>query len=194
VLLRNPFVQVLPFEIGDARTMRLALPFIAMALAASAGTAERATARGAVKSVHNDWQVRCDTPAGAQHEQCALMQSVMAAIADSLLLKSPQVGILRAIETVARFASFPNAYENRCELDTMYITSQEPSALRSRRAPSIWHCSREWFLTTRLLVRHVAQGSARPCPSRNASQPAHGLARGLVRPAVAPWPRVKMAP
>jgi hypothetical protein len=91
-------------------------------------------------------------------------------------------------------ASFPNAYENRCELDTMYITSQEPSALRSRRAPSIWHCSREWFLTTRLLVRHVAQGSARPCPSRNASQPAHGLARGLVRPAAAPWPRVKMAP
>jgi invasion protein IalB len=43
-----------------------------------AGTAERATAQGAVKSVHNDWQVRCDTPPGAQNEQCALMQSVMA--------------------------------------------------------------------------------------------------------------------
>jgi hypothetical protein len=53
---------------------------------------------------------------------------------------------------------------------------------------------RAMVLTTRLLVRHVAQGSARPCPSRNASQPAHGLARGLVRPAAAPWPRVKMAP
>jgi invasion protein IalB len=58
--------------------MRLALPFIAMALAASASTAERATAQGLVKSVHNDWQVRCDTPLGALQEQCALMQTVMA--------------------------------------------------------------------------------------------------------------------
>jgi invasion protein IalB len=49
-----------------------------MALAVSAGTAERATAQGVVKSVHNDWQIRCDTPPGAQDEQCALMQSVMA--------------------------------------------------------------------------------------------------------------------
>src|SRR5262245_64806655 len=61
-----------------ARRMRLALPFIAMALAASISTAERATAQGLVKWVHNDWQVRCDTPPGAQQEQCALMQTVMA--------------------------------------------------------------------------------------------------------------------
>jgi invasion protein IalB len=58
--------------------MRSLLASIAMALAVSAGTAERAIAQGAVKSVHNDWQVRCDTPPGAQDEQCALMQSVMA--------------------------------------------------------------------------------------------------------------------
>jgi invasion protein IalB len=58
--------------------MRSPLAFIAMALAASAGTAEHATAQGAIKSVHNDWQVRCDTPPGALHEQCALMQTVMA--------------------------------------------------------------------------------------------------------------------
>jgi invasion protein IalB len=58
--------------------MRSPLAFIAMALAASAGTAEHATAQGAIKSVHNDWQVRCDTPPGAQDEQCALMQSVIA--------------------------------------------------------------------------------------------------------------------
>ena len=58
--------------------MRSLVAFIAMALAALAGTDERATAQGAVKSVHNDWQVRCDTPPGAQNEQCALMQSVMA--------------------------------------------------------------------------------------------------------------------
>ena len=35
-------------------------------------------AQGAVKSVHGDWQIRCDTPPGAQAEQCALIQSVVA--------------------------------------------------------------------------------------------------------------------
>jgi len=35
-------------------------------------------AQGTVRSVHNDWQIRCDTPPGAQAEQCALMQSVTA--------------------------------------------------------------------------------------------------------------------
>jgi invasion protein IalB len=39
---------------------------------------EEAAAQGTVKSVHNDWQVRCDTPPGAQGEQCALIQSVTA--------------------------------------------------------------------------------------------------------------------
>ena len=48
-------------------------------IAAIAGEAtESAVAQGAVKSVHNDWQVRCDTPPGAQGEQCALIQSVTA--------------------------------------------------------------------------------------------------------------------
>jgi invasion protein IalB len=37
-----------------------------------------AAAQGAVRSVHGDWQVRCDTPPGAQGEQCALIQSVTA--------------------------------------------------------------------------------------------------------------------
>jgi invasion protein IalB len=35
-------------------------------------------AQGAVKSVHGDWQIRCETPPGAQNEQCALFQSVVA--------------------------------------------------------------------------------------------------------------------
>src|SRR5258708_35493685 len=35
-------------------------------------------AQGTVKSVHGDWQERCDTPPGAQGEQCALIQSVTA--------------------------------------------------------------------------------------------------------------------
>jgi len=43
---------------------------------AAAGSA--AVAQGAVKSVHGDWQIRCETPAGAQSEQCALFQSVVA--------------------------------------------------------------------------------------------------------------------
>jgi len=42
------------------------------------GLIGQALAQGAVKSVHGDWQIRCDTPPGAQSEQCALMQSVTA--------------------------------------------------------------------------------------------------------------------
>ena len=42
------------------------------------GLTQAAGAQGAVRSVHGDWQIRCDTPPGAQHEQCALMQSVVA--------------------------------------------------------------------------------------------------------------------
>ena len=42
------------------------------------GLAETASAQGAVRSVHGDWQIRCDTPPGAQGEQCALIQSVVA--------------------------------------------------------------------------------------------------------------------
>ena len=37
-----------------------------------------ANAQGAVKAVFGDWQIRCDTPPGAQNEQCALIQSVVA--------------------------------------------------------------------------------------------------------------------
>src|SRR6478752_4254675 len=42
------------------------------------GLTAAASAQGAVKSVHGDWQIRCDTPPGAQAEQCALIQSVVA--------------------------------------------------------------------------------------------------------------------
>jgi invasion protein IalB len=37
-----------------------------------------AAGQGAVKSVHGDWQVRCDGPPGDQENQCALVQSVTA--------------------------------------------------------------------------------------------------------------------
>jgi invasion protein IalB len=59
-------------------TMKVLLAVTAIAWATVAATTERAAAQGAVKSVHNDWQVRCDTPPGAQAEQCALIQSVTA--------------------------------------------------------------------------------------------------------------------
>ena len=56
--------------------MRSLLAF-AIAMAASAAIAERVAGQGAVKSVYDDWQLRCDTLPGAQHEQCALMQNVV---------------------------------------------------------------------------------------------------------------------
>ncbi len=51
---------------------------LAILVLALAGRPESAAAQGAVKQVFNDWQIRCDTPPGAQGEQCALMQSVTA--------------------------------------------------------------------------------------------------------------------
>jgi len=60
------------------RALQVPVAVAAVAFAASVAMPERAAAQGAVKSVHNDWQVRCDTPPGAQGEQCALIQSVTA--------------------------------------------------------------------------------------------------------------------
>ena len=51
---------------------------VAAALAGLIGSTMTASAQGAVKSVHGDWQIRCETPPGAQNEQCALFQSVVA--------------------------------------------------------------------------------------------------------------------
>lgn len=46
---------------------------IALTVAGSA-----ALAQGVVKSKYGDWEIRCETPAGASAEQCALVQSVVA--------------------------------------------------------------------------------------------------------------------
>jgi invasion protein IalB len=66
-------------ERASAPTRALRLPLLValcgLSLLAVAG---EAAAQGAVRSVHGDWQVRCDTPPGAQGEQCALIQSVTA--------------------------------------------------------------------------------------------------------------------
>jgi invasion protein IalB len=50
----------------------------ALAVVCLLGWTAAAGAQGAVRSVHGDWQIRCDTPPGAQSEQCALIQSVVA--------------------------------------------------------------------------------------------------------------------
>jgi invasion protein IalB len=52
--------------------------FALAAVVASAVLPETAAAQGVVKSIYGDWQIRCDTPPGAQSEQCALIQSVTA--------------------------------------------------------------------------------------------------------------------
>jgi invasion protein IalB len=51
---------------------------VAMAILLLLAPGQGALAQGAVKSVHKDWQIRCDTPPGAKSEQCALIQSVTA--------------------------------------------------------------------------------------------------------------------
>ncbi len=67
------------FSVGQMlRPMVSALGATVIVVAAVAASGGAAAAQGAVRSVHGDWQIRCDTPPGAQSEQCALMQSVTA--------------------------------------------------------------------------------------------------------------------
>jgi invasion protein IalB len=68
-----------PFHAGRMpRPMVSVLGVAAFLVLAAVSFAGHAQAQGAVRSVHGDWQIRCDTPPGAQSEQCALMQSVTA--------------------------------------------------------------------------------------------------------------------
>jgi invasion protein IalB len=68
----NPFA--VRFSRWPGGTLAIALLFAMFLL----GLTASAHAQGAVRSVHGDWQIRCDTPPGAQNEQCALIQSVVA--------------------------------------------------------------------------------------------------------------------
>ena len=60
---------------GATRTAVMAVAAVAACLL---GSTLAASAQGAIRSVHGDWQIRCETPPGAQSEQCALFQSVVA--------------------------------------------------------------------------------------------------------------------
>lgn len=66
------------FNLPIGRARLSALCIAAAALISVVSTAPAAFAQGAVRSTHGDWQIRCDTPAGARSEQCALIQSVTA--------------------------------------------------------------------------------------------------------------------
>ncbi|MGI3901109.1 MAG: invasion associated locus B family protein [Janthinobacterium lividum] len=50
---------------------------LALASLATFGAAP-ASAQGVVKGKYGDWETRCETPAGAAHEQCALLQRIEA--------------------------------------------------------------------------------------------------------------------
>ncbi len=59
------------------RRLLVFVAFLSLTLALGL-TANRAAAQGAVRDVFGDWQKRCETPAGASEEQCAIVQNVAA--------------------------------------------------------------------------------------------------------------------
>jgi invasion protein IalB len=66
---------------GPDRTATFRRRLIAAAALAGAvlpGMLAPAAAQGELKTQYGDWQIRCDTPPGAQNQQCALIQSVTA--------------------------------------------------------------------------------------------------------------------
>jgi invasion protein IalB len=73
-------METATIDANESRRSRLRWSGVAalLGLAATIGAPELALGQGAVRSVHGDWQIRCDTPPGAQSEQCALIQSVVA--------------------------------------------------------------------------------------------------------------------
>jgi invasion protein IalB len=72
-------MSIFPNTKTAARRRWAVFVLLAVASMLPLGAATPALAQGAVKSVHKDWQIRCDTPPGAKHEQCALIQSVTSA-------------------------------------------------------------------------------------------------------------------
>ena len=61
---------------GATRWVRYgAAALVGLAALAAAGGAR---AQGMVKNTFGDWQMRCETPAGAKNEQCAIVQNVAA--------------------------------------------------------------------------------------------------------------------
>jgi invasion protein IalB len=69
--------RALPWRAGRARRFAAAAGLAFLAWSALGGP-PAALAQGVVKGKYGDWEMRCETPPGASHEQCALIQSVAA--------------------------------------------------------------------------------------------------------------------
>ncbi len=96
---REPFLSSIKQVLRVPFGLSLALvPFLG-AIAASVLTVSPVQAQGAVRSVHGDWEIRCDTPPGAPSEQCALMQYVTASDRDNVGLT---VIVLKTADKSAR--------------------------------------------------------------------------------------------
>ena len=70
-----------PPEMGftKPRFGRSVAAFLLTAFLGTSGTATGAGAQGITIANYGDWELQCDTPPGAQYEQCALRQWVVAA-------------------------------------------------------------------------------------------------------------------
>ena len=60
------------------------LPIVTVIAAATLMLPTQGLAQGAVRAVYGDWELRCDTPPGAQSEQCVVMQFVTAEDRDNV--------------------------------------------------------------------------------------------------------------
>jgi invasion protein IalB len=77
--MRSNLMGLSNHQLGCAPARRLGrlAAVAAGVLALALGYISTARAQGAIRSVHGNWQVRCDTYPGAQGEQCALVNSVI---------------------------------------------------------------------------------------------------------------------
>lgn len=96
---REPFLTSIKQVLRAPFGLLMALVTCLAAIAASGLSVGPAEAQGAVRSVHGDWEIRCDTPPGAPSEQCALMQYVTASDRDNVGLT---VIVLKTADKSAR--------------------------------------------------------------------------------------------
>jgi len=76
------------------------LAVVALIVGGLGGAAQAQTDQlGVLRSTHDNWQVRCDTPPGAQQEQCALVQAVTASDRPNVALS---VLVLRTADQKSR--------------------------------------------------------------------------------------------
>ena len=77
-MIMRPYGLFCSIRVALPEAMRLAAITAGMAAGLSLAAATPALAQAQVKAKYGDWEMRCETPAGAQREQCAIIQSVAA--------------------------------------------------------------------------------------------------------------------